>query len=74
MPKPSEPPQFGPILRACIQWVKKSDESDDYGIFLTPTDRRDAAGEPAAYDLGAEALKSLASPRCQGSRRTLIIR
>ena len=33
MPKPSEAPQFGPILRAPIQWVKKSYESDDYGIF-----------------------------------------
>ena len=24
MPKPSESPQFGPILRAPIQWVKKA--------------------------------------------------
>jgi hypothetical protein len=24
MPKPSEAPQFGPILRARIQWVKKA--------------------------------------------------
>jgi hypothetical protein len=24
MPKPSEAPQFGPILRAPIQWVKKA--------------------------------------------------
>jgi hypothetical protein len=39
--------------------------------FLTPTDRRDAAGEPTAYDLGAEALKSLAVAAVSGFEENL---
>ena len=36
MPKPSEAPQFGPILRAPIQWVKKA--SKQWWISVSESD------------------------------------
>jgi hypothetical protein len=39
VPKLSEPPQFGPILRACIQWVKKVSKRWRMSVSESPTNR-----------------------------------
>jgi hypothetical protein len=39
LPKLSEPPQFGPILRACIQGVKKESKRWWMSVSESPTNR-----------------------------------